>query len=65
MQEMIGRFEFTEDPHKRFNPLTNKWILCSPHRAKRPWQGQEEQQSIGSGQDYVHDCFLWYALLTG
>ncbi|XPE49528.1 hypothetical protein ACNKHL_03195 [Shigella flexneri] len=27
--------------HCRYNPLTWKWILVSPHRAKRPWQAQE------------------------
>jgi UDPglucose--hexose-1-phosphate uridylyltransferase len=28
--------------HKRFNILTGEWVLVSPHRAKRPWQGQNE-----------------------
>ena len=31
-----------EQPHRRFNPLKNEWILVSPHRAKRPWQGQQD-----------------------
>jgi hypothetical protein len=26
---------FDERPHRRFNPLTRSWVLCSPHRAKR------------------------------
>ena len=29
-------------PHRRRNPLTNEWVLCSPHRASRPWHGQRE-----------------------
>ena len=29
-------------PHRRRNPLTGEWILCSPHRATRPWLGQTE-----------------------
>lgn len=33
---------FHEQPHRRFNPLKNQWILVSPHRAKRPWQGQQD-----------------------
>ena len=33
---------FHEQPHRRFNPLKNEWILVSPHRAKRPWQGQQD-----------------------
>jgi UDPglucose--hexose-1-phosphate uridylyltransferase len=31
--------------HKRFNILTGEWVLVSPHRAKRPWQGQNEEIS--------------------
>ncbi|KAK7486811.1 hypothetical protein BaRGS_00021958 [Batillaria attramentaria] len=32
-----------EHPHIRYNPLRDDWILVSPHRAKRPWQGQVEK----------------------
>eukprot|EP00121_Abeoforma_whisleri_P004324 Awhi_evm1s3908 len=38
-------FDPTNDPHRRYNPLTRKWVLCSPHRAKRPWQGAQETTS--------------------
>ena len=31
--------------HKRLNILTGEWVLVSPHRAKRPWQGQKEEIS--------------------
>ncbi|MFC5284996.1 hypothetical protein [Pedobacter alpinus] len=35
-------FNFEEHPHKRLNILTGDWILVSPHRTKRPWQGKVE-----------------------
>ena len=44
--------------HKRFNILTGEWVLVSPHRAKRPWQGQNEV--VSNGQRPAHDpnCYL-------
>jgi UDPglucose--hexose-1-phosphate uridylyltransferase len=51
-------FDFTEHSHKRFNPLNNSWVLCSPHRAKRPWLGQQEKQSTEQAPEYVPNCFL-------
>ena len=34
-----------ETPHRRFNPLTREWVLVSPHRTQRPWQGKVEKTS--------------------
>lgn len=31
-----------EAPHRRLNALTGEWVLVSPHRTARPWQGREE-----------------------
>ncbi len=29
-------------PQRRFNPLKDEWVLVSPPRALRPWQGKVE-----------------------
>lgn len=44
--------------HKRYNILTGEWVLVSPHRAKRPWQGQNE--AVSNEQRPAHDpsCYL-------
>jgi len=41
----MAEFNASDHPHRRFNPLTGDWIVVSPHRAKRPWMGQEEKTS--------------------
>jgi len=49
---------FNENPHRRLNILTGEWIQVSPHRTKRPWQGQEEEQSAGEKPEYDPTCYL-------
>ena len=49
---------FEEYPHKRYNPLTDSWILVSPHRAKRPWQGQVEKLPNDNRPEHDPDCYL-------
>ena len=32
----------SREPHRRYDPLRGEWVLVSPGRTKRPWQGGEE-----------------------
>lgn len=45
-------------PHRRYNPLTREWVLVSPHRTARPWQGQVEEVSEQARVEYDPDCYL-------
>lgn len=50
--------DLKERPHRRYNPLTNEWIVVSPHRAKRPWQGQVEDIPEETRPSYDPTCYL-------
>ncbi len=47
-----------EKPHRRYNILTGEWILVSPHRTKRPWQGKQEKSSYPLRPEYDPACYL-------
>ncbi|TFG62084.1 MAG: UDP-glucose--hexose-1-phosphate uridylyltransferase [Spirochaetales bacterium] len=47
-----------ENPHKRLNLLTGEWILVSPHRTKRPWQGKIETPAAEDMPRYDPSCYL-------
>lgn len=51
-------FNMNDDPHRRFNPLIREWILVSPHRTKRPWQGQVEKPLPDERPAYDPNCYL-------
>jgi UDPglucose--hexose-1-phosphate uridylyltransferase len=50
--------DFSNDPHRRYNILTGEWVLVSPHRTKRPWQGKTEKVDSAKAQAYDPSCYL-------
>ncbi len=51
-------FDSKEHPHKRLNILTGDWVLVSPHRMKRPWQGKVESLATDDRPSYDPACYL-------
>ena len=47
-----------DNSHRRYNILTGEWVLVSPHRAKRPWQGKNEALPKKQTISYDSDCYL-------
>jgi UDPglucose--hexose-1-phosphate uridylyltransferase len=45
-------------PHRRRNPLTGEWLLVSPQRTARPWQGQLEATAPEARPAYDPTCYL-------
>ncbi len=45
-------------PHRRLNRLTGEWVLVSPHRTARPWQGQIEETTPEKRPEYDPSCYL-------
>jgi UDPglucose--hexose-1-phosphate uridylyltransferase len=48
----------TELPHRRLNPLTGEWVLVSPQRTSRPWQGRIEAPPAVRRAPYDKECYL-------
>ncbi len=45
-------------PHRRYNPLTGEYVVVSPHRTKRPWQGQTERPTVAERPQHDPKCYL-------
>jgi UDPglucose--hexose-1-phosphate uridylyltransferase len=47
-----------EEPHRRYNPLIDDWILVSAGRTRRPWLGAEEPEQEPPSLAFDPDCYL-------
>ena len=50
--------QLSNQPHRRLNILTGEWVLVSPHRTQRPWQGQVERRAGEERPRYDPGCYL-------
>jgi UDPglucose--hexose-1-phosphate uridylyltransferase len=50
--------DFNNTPHRRKNILTGEWVLVSPHRNKRPWQGKKDKLQEVERLVYDPNCYL-------
>jgi len=50
--------ELNKVPHRRFNPLLREWVVVSPHRTQRPWQGKVEKLQAPPAVTYDPTCYL-------
>lgn len=42
---------------RRYNPLLDEWVLCSPGRLKRPWLGQRDEKTRPPAS-YDPECYM-------
>jgi len=49
---------FFDQPHRRQNALTGDWVLVSPQRTKRPWQGNRHSPQNAKLPNHDPECYL-------
>jgi len=54
----MKKIDLTHIPHRRKNILTGEWVLVSPQRTKRPWQGEISELQDNQRCSYEPDCYL-------
>src|SRR3954470_5925651 len=57
-QRIANTFDSREHPHRGLNPLPREWVLVSPRRTHRPWQGQVERVARTELPSYDPACSL-------
>ncbi len=58
MKSPVNSSDLAHTPHRRFNPLTREWVLVSPHRTQRPWQGKVADTAAAAALQYDPSCYL-------
>jgi UDPglucose--hexose-1-phosphate uridylyltransferase len=56
--DVVSFLDLSSRSHRRFNPITREWILVSPHRTDRPWQGQMESPVSQASPPFDPSCYL-------
>jgi UDPglucose--hexose-1-phosphate uridylyltransferase len=54
----MQQYELIQSPHRRKNILTGEWVLVSPQRTQRPWQGEISEVSVTPRRSYEPECYL-------